>query len=543
LIHPEEFGSEERLAGASSKLSGNYSTITDLFAKCKWTSPSNSGSYSSTHPVQSRFIQDLIDCICIDCLPLDFIQRPSFIKLIRNLNSQIRLVSRTTLSRKIRTQFKTEVQEKLKKVFRSIENRCLHVMLDLWTDRQKQSILGIKVQFITKDWKIQNYTIGFRHFTQRHDAPCIRRVFDSVLHDTYGIKPENVGFIVGDNASNMIAAFKSDYPPEFPLHDVDEMSDDTDQWEDMEEFSDCEDSDNTDIEDKILSDVITELQKFKKSSLTKLPCFCHLLQLVIKDSILSNTSVKELVKSVKTLKSFFHNSPFWYSKLKAIAGKGLVNQADTRWNTVQSVMERLIDPKVREALDTVLRETMATKTPCKVSFSCLDYNKMEIMSNLLSPLTEATNALQANHVTSSLVIPVLTGAYKAILDVNVEGDADMQELKQALLSSMQDRFGLTISNPTEKSKKRTIVRQSIYSDENLILATMLDPRFKSICFNGENILNGGQTSAVLATKMLEEKYQMEKGNLETAVSQTVETVEENPATKSKSLLHHIREEK
>ncbi|CAG7678312.1 unnamed protein product, partial [Allacma fusca] len=35
LIHPEEFGSEEPLAGASSKLSGNYSPITDLFAKCK----------------------------------------------------------------------------------------------------------------------------------------------------------------------------------------------------------------------------------------------------------------------------------------------------------------------------------------------------------------------------------------------------------------------------------------------------------------------------------------------------------------------------
>ncbi|CAG7699136.1 unnamed protein product, partial [Allacma fusca] len=97
---------------------------------------------------------------------------------------------------------------------------------------------------------------------------------------------------------------------------------------------------------------------------------------------------------------------------------------------------------------------------------------MEIMSNLLSPLIEATNALQANHVTSSLAIPVLTGAYK-----------------------------------------------------------------------GEHILNGGQTSAVLATKMLEEKYQMEKGKLKTAVAQTVETVEENPATKSKSLLHHIREEK
>ncbi|CAG7699138.1 unnamed protein product [Allacma fusca] len=260
LIHPEEFGSEERLAGASSKLSGKYSTITDLFAKCKWTSPSNSGSYSSTHPVQSRFIQDLIDCICIDCLPLDFIQRPSFIKLICNLNSQIRLVSRTThdevekFGHNLKRRFRfTLVQEKLKKVFRSIENRCLHRMLDLWTDRHKQSILGIKVQFITKDWKIQNYTTGFRHFTKRHDAPCIRRVFDSVLHGAYGIKPENVGFIVGDNASNMIAAFKSDYPLEFPLHDVEKMSDDTDQWEDMEEFSDDEDCDDTDIEDKICS--------------------------------------------------------------------------------------------------------------------------------------------------------------------------------------------------------------------------------------------------------------------------------------------------
>ncbi|CAG7678313.1 unnamed protein product [Allacma fusca] len=58
----------------------------------------------------------------------------------------------------------------------------------------------------------------------------------------------------------------------------------------------------------------------------------------------------------------------------------------------------------------------------------------------------------------------------------------------------------------------------------------------------EHMLNGGQISAVLATKILEEKYQMEKGKLDTAVAQTVENVAENPATKSKSLLNHIRGE-
>ncbi|CAG7822863.1 unnamed protein product [Allacma fusca] len=151
------------------------------------------------HLEQQQFINDFIDCIAIDMLPLDFIERPTFIKLVRNLDGNIRLVSTRTLVRRI----------------------------------------------------TESYT--------------------------------KVGFVVGDNASNVKVAFDKCHF-EHKIHSYDQVEvefsdadDDADSdWEDFDDF--FNEKDNTCSEsDTELDRCQQELQTWLNQPLMKLTCFCHLI--------------------------------------------------------------------------------------------------------------------------------------------------------------------------------------------------------------------------------------------------------------------------
>ncbi|CAG7832957.1 unnamed protein product [Allacma fusca] len=257
-------------------------------------------------------------------------------------------------------------------------------------------------------------------------------------------------------------------------------------------------------------EVITSLQTLSnKKNVTKVPCYAHMLQLVIKDAINSSETVKLLIKDVKSLKKFFHASPYWYDKFKALAGKGLVNQADTRWNTVNYVFNRLKEPKVQDALDKVLAETRKSKTACKISFSKGDYEKLKVISDLLAPLTDLTNELQSDQVTSSLVIPGLSFAHSSIMDVHVGDDEELREFRLQLCKSLEFRFG-SVNCEEESSSNNQKIRDLVFSNTKLIISSILDPRLKTSPFKDTetsgDVLNAGTCSQSSAVQILHQEF-------------------------------------
>ncbi|CAG7727956.1 unnamed protein product [Allacma fusca] len=383
-----------------------------LFEPKKMTKPTNDDAYPMNHPIQKNFLRDVIDCVAIDSLPLDFIERPTFIKLIRNLNKSIRIVSRRTVGRKL-IEYYREFEAKLK-----------------------------------------------RHLPKRHTARAIRNVFDHVITKTFEIGSDKVGFVCGDNAINVIAAFKHLQPIAFNMTEIDYDDaevDDEDEWEGFDEyFQDGKISDSDDRNEN--SEVISGLNNWANSTITKLPCYAHLLQLIIKDSLNSSPVVASLVKDAKALKKYFHSSPYWYDQLKQQAVKGLVNQADTRWSTVYYMLERLSDPKVQEAVSKVLNETRKSKNPCKVSFSAADYKKFKIIANLLAPFMDLTNQLQSDKVTSPLVVPGISFAYSSSSQSFARiGEKDLVEAKS------------TSAESHDTDGRSRIFTDAIFKNDNLIL--------------------------------------------------------------------------
>ncbi|CAG7723412.1 unnamed protein product, partial [Allacma fusca] len=512
VVHPGEYAKEDpEITGDAHnklpKVNVGISNAETFFESVDWIKPNNKDTYSMTHPVQSRFVKDMVDCVAIDSVPLDLIERPTFIKMVRNLNKNIRLFSRRTIGRRLKLFYTQEFKQKMKSVLNQLVAKSLHLILDLWTDRQKNSVIGFKAQFIDTDWKMKNTVLAFRHFTSHHTSIEIRKIFDEVLRDTYKINAEKVGFVVGDNASNVKAAF--DCVASVPNSVIETM-----------DYEEKQDIDNTSQEAyEILQ---RELNAWTNMSLTKLPCYCHMLQLIIKDALGANSVISALIKDVKKVKNYFHSSPYWYNQFKSLAGKGLVNQADTRWNTVSFVFDRLKEPRVRDALDTILGRTRATSNPCKVSFSTGDYLKMEMVSNLLTPIQDLTNYLQADGVTSSLVIPGISGAYKAIQDMAVGTDTDVHDFQGKLLRCLQERFSSNYVPilTSDQSRLNRITRNEVYTNKNLVLATMLDPRFKTAPFKDTaDEFNCGKTSSLGAVKILEDQLHRHKQKIKNFADQ------------------------
>ena len=158
----------------------------------------------------------------------------------------------------------------------------------------------------------------------------------------------------------MRAAFKPDDTTDslnlFELT-FDEGEGPTEQWVDLDSFFDepHEIEEHEVLEEsEIGPGVSLNVNDWQKSELQKLPCFSHLYQLIIKDAVKKSPAVLNLVNDIKAVKAYLHRSPPAFDSFKSLAGKGLVNQADTRWNTLYDVLERLTQVDEREFIHFIL---------------------------------------------------------------------------------------------------------------------------------------------------------------------------------------------
>ncbi|XP_035713793.1 uncharacterized protein LOC118438118 [Folsomia candida] len=337
-------------------------------------------------------------------------------------------------------------------------------MLDIWTSRQKVSVIGFTAQY-EKDWKICQSTLGFKEFSDSHTAENIK------------IK---ISTITADNASNILSAFK--------IKDIDvDEDDENSQWFHQP------DEEN---EDESLPNV--QNCGFP-SALPRNSCLAHLLQLAIRDAISENDFVVSLIKDVNGIVRFFHKSTHYYSKLKKINGDlSLIKPCTTRWNSQYHCLKRICthgknkEPMI-SSINQILKEAKAEKKSGKGKIpKCITKEMEEMMFEilkLLQPFANLTDALQGDDVTSSLVIPGLLDAVKdADNHVFTKHESQLLGFKASLVTSVVQRFttnkdrGERILNADGKT--RNIVTIDAMSSKAYILAAVLDPRIKTLPFQG-----------------------------------------------------------
>jgi hypothetical protein len=174
---------------STTKLEEKPRKITDLpgFAAKK---------YDSKNGKQKRFDSNMLNLMAIDSVPLSIAQGVGFSQLVMDLDSQIVIRSRQTYTNHLAVTVKEEIQPKLRQFLteNSNLNGDVHFSCDIWTNRRRESILGMKYHIISRQWQLESKVLRMLPLNDRHFRSTIREKTEEVL-TFYGLSSIHVSII------------------------------------------------------------------------------------------------------------------------------------------------------------------------------------------------------------------------------------------------------------------------------------------------------------------------------------------------------------
>lgn len=198
-------------------------------------------------------------------------------------------------------------------------------------------------------------------------------------------------------------------------------------------------------------------------------CSAHTLQLVVNDGLSSQRAVEDIVAILRRCATHFSHSVLAKQRLKAIQEQlglpthGLIQAVPTRWNSTLHMLQRMLEQK--RALNVYGGE--------HGHVTCLSAAQWDIVANLLetlTPLEELTLEMSQSEASAACIIPTVT-ILKLMLQARGPSTTGIQTLRETMLKSVTKRFA-----KAEETKC-------------LVLATLLDPRYKGHAFSSGETLD------------------------------------------------------
>ena len=149
----------------------------------------------------------------------------------------------------------------------------ISLTLDLWTNRQMRSYLGVTAHFIN-GFQFISCMLSCKRFKECHTAENIYSSYEGIVQ-LFGIE-RKVKHIVSDNASNMITAFSL---PGFEESATSDASMDSNNDTGNESDDDTTTDGDTTIDSSLIDEDVLQYLPEHQS------CFAHTLQLVVKDGM------------------------------------------------------------------------------------------------------------------------------------------------------------------------------------------------------------------------------------------------------------------
>ena len=388
--------------------------------------------YSPQNPKQILVTDAIVNFVADDLIPLSVVDSKRFRSLLSALDSQYQLPSRkqlsTVLLKKKHDSLKNSVQEKLK------NTDTINLTIDLWSNRQMRSYLGITGHYISNDWNLESVMLACNRVTGRHTADNIMMWYEEII-SAFGVM-EKVKHIITDSASNVKKAFLSLPGYENGKEGHTAASDDSEAEESDSEMYDAGCNANNESEESQLSCVSFEHHA----------CFAHVLQLVIKDGMAKAGQINGVIKRCSNLVSFVRRSTVAADVLK----DEIRLQADnvTRWNSQLKMIRSVLTVSDSALLQVENAPKLTTH----------DKNLLRDIVEILTPFEEATEFVQVGCVPSAgYVRPCIRG-----LNHHIE--------------NMVSKYHSGLVRGLQQSLQ---IRMPYYEEnETYIVAAILDPRFK-----------------------------------------------------------------
>ncbi|XP_071032078.1 uncharacterized protein [Oncorhynchus clarkii lewisi] len=213
----------------------------------------------------------------------------------------------------------------------------------------------------------------------------------------------------------------------------------------------------------VLRDIGANMMKgVRLAELPDFSCSAHTLQLVINDGLSSQRAVLNIIAVLKSCATHFDQSVLAKQRLGAIQEElglpkhSIIQAFQTRWNSTLHMLQRMFEQ--RRALNAYAGEYG--------HISGLSATQWDIVSGLietLAPMEEVTVEMSHSNSTAACIIPSVS-VLKLMLQQEGSSTQGINTLRKTMLDSLTRRFSIA-----EETKC-------------LVLATVLDPRYKSYAF-------------------------------------------------------------
>ena len=246
------------------------------------------------HPRAKELTYRLAEMIAIDLQPFSIVEDVGFCRLMADLEPRYALPSRCYLSDVVVPEIHSKVKHRITELLQSA--KYVSLTTDIWTSTNcHHSFLSLTAHFIVcasmekKDVMLTSWL-----FDESHTGANISSAILSRLQ-AWEIE-EKVVCVVRDNAANMVSGLNI-------------------------------------------------------ANVKSLPCLAHSLQLIIKDGVLLQPSVMQLLSCARSIVGHYHRSNVAFNTFRQIQSQlnlpvhVLIQDVATRWNSSYYMLERLLEQK------------------------------------------------------------------------------------------------------------------------------------------------------------------------------------------------------
>jgi len=362
-----------------------------------------------------------------------------------------------------------DVEEKLESALRG--NNNFTIATDIWTSRRGHPFIAFICTYVNDNFEGKTVLLRCVHMPGHHTGERIQDEYDLCV--TKWKINDRVIRVVSDSASNMLRAFRlPGFTTEFEVlfwKTVDptpsasgsdegtsgnvsaeaELTESAEAELEMtcEEIQDDEDAPESE------SNLANAMESVVFRSKQHLPCPIHTMQLAIKDSFDECEDVSALTTKVSKLVSSIRRSSLNTAFTDSLGVRPSVACA-TRWSSQLRMIESVLKLSEKDA-----DFQAKLSVPAAVKLTATEFRSVASLVQALQPLAELTETLQAEYGTLGLVLPSVTEV-QSLLDT-VKSPIGIRIFAETLAKNFEERF------------------QKYYSDVDMTVAAVLDPRFKT----------------------------------------------------------------
>jgi len=207
---------------------------------------------------------------------------------------------------------------------------------------------------------------------------------------------------------------------------------------------------------------------------SRLACFCHSLQLLVRGGLDKFTSCRSALAKVSKLANIVHQSALFRAAFEEHFGQGKSVPAsnDTRWNSVYRQIEAVVELDQLRLLD-VLQETLHEN----LTMNAKELAQLQELVSLLAPFAEATDLTPGDKaITVSCVVPTILTLRRLLFEQQrsvMYHRSAVDELIKQIDSRFYDLLCQLQIAPTRPRSSKSLT----FDSDVFLMAAALDPRY------------------------------------------------------------------